>query len=221
MVEVTSRRAASIVINGLETTADKIRALAREGYLRAEIAEFLDIRYQHARKVMINAGILDGLSRGGSTVAMKAVPLSKERLTPPSPTPVSVLTNAGFIKLGDWIADHKGKIALSVPAPRDAGVYAFATEGLVRYVGLTLVGFDRRMQNYRGAHVRQRTSYRVNAVILEHIGAGTVVEIYLATPPATSWNGLPVITAAGLEAGLIELIQPPWNMMGVREGQKP
>jgi hypothetical protein len=211
------RRPASIVVQGLETTSNKIRALAREGYLRAEIAEFLDIRYQHARKVMIDAGILDGLSKGGATVPIEATPPSKVMGAPRSPTPVSVLTNAGFIKLGDWIADDKGKIALSVPAPRDPGVYAFATEGQVRYVGLTRVGFDRRMQNYRGAHVRQRTSHRINAVILEHIGAGTVVEIYLATPPATSWNGLPVTTAAGLEAGLIRLIQPPWNMMGVRE----
>lgn len=209
------RRAASIVVQQLETTSDKIRALAREGYLRAEIAEFLDIRYQHARKVMIDAGILDGLSRGG----VSTQPRIARGGGAPQFTPVDVLIRAGFIKLGEWIADAKGKIALSVPAPQDAGVYAFATDSLVRYVGLTRVGFDKRMQNYRAGHVRQRTSHRINAIILEHIGAGTLVEIYLATPPATTWNGLPVTTAAGLEAGLIELIQPPWNMMGVREGR--
>lgn len=73
-------------------------------------------------------------------------------------------------------------------------------------------------KNYRAGHVRQRTSHRVNAIIPEHIGAGTEVEIYLAMPPTTIWNGLPVTIAAGLEAGLIKLIQPPWNIMSV--GQK-
>jgi len=29
-----------------------------------------------------------------------------------------------------------------------------------------------------------------------------------------AWNGLPVNTAAGLEAGLIRLIRPEWNMLG-------
>lgn len=210
-----TRRAASLVVQGLETTSDKIRALAREGYLRSEIAQFLGIRYQHARKVMIDAGIMDGLSRGGATRTSKPRARFPATPKPRGPTPVSVLRDAGFIKLGNWIADDKGKLALSVQAPQDPGVYAFATEGLVRYVGLTQVGFNKRMQNYRVGHVRQRTSHRINAVILQHIGAGTVVEIYLAMPPAMDWNGLPINTAAGLEAGLIEMIQPPWNMMGV------
>ena len=209
------RRPAAIVVQELETTSDKIRALAREGYLRAEIAEFLDIRYQHARKVMIGAGILDGLSRG----ALSAQPSPPRGGGEPQFTPVDVLIRAGFIKLGEWVADEKGKIALSVPAPQYAGVYAFVTDHFVRYVGLTRVGFDKRMQNYRAGHVRQRTSHRINAIILEHIGAGTLVEIYLATPPAATWHGLPVNTAAGLETGMIELMQPPWNMMGVRDAR--
>jgi hypothetical protein len=32
----------------------------------------------------------------------------------------------------------------------------------------------------------------------------------------SEWNGLPVNTAAGLEAGLIELIGPIWNILGVQ-----
>ena len=34
------------VVEGLETTSDKIRALARSGYLRTEISKLLGIRYQ-------------------------------------------------------------------------------------------------------------------------------------------------------------------------------
>lgn len=216
-----AKRPASVVVQGLETTADKIRALAIEGYLRVEIAAFLDIRYQHARGVMLSAGITDGLSRGGSTVVVEkpksrttAAPSKPDR-APWKPTPISVLTDGGFVKLGEWQVTEEGTIALSAPAPRDPGVYAFATDGIVRYVGLTRAGFHKRMGNYRSGNPQQRTSHRINRVILEQVSAGTVVEIYLATPPAIDWSGLPINAAAGLEAGLIDLIQPPWNMMGV------
>ena len=56
---------------------------------------------------------------------------------------------------------------------------------------------------------------RINEIIGEHARVGTMVEIYIAVPPALEWNGLPIHTAAGLEAGLIDMIQPPWNRMGV------
>jgi hypothetical protein len=42
------------------------------------------------------------------------------------------------------------------------------------------------------------------------------VKVLVATPEPSEWNGLPVKTAAGLEAGLIERIGPIWNIMGVR-----
>lgn len=44
MDEVTAR---------LQTKSDKIRALAKAGYSRAEIARHLDIRYQHVRNVLV------------------------------------------------------------------------------------------------------------------------------------------------------------------------
>jgi hypothetical protein len=49
------------VTSGLATKSDKIRALAKSGYSRVEIAALLDIRYQHVRKVLLNAGIATGL----------------------------------------------------------------------------------------------------------------------------------------------------------------
>lgn len=42
---------------GLRTKADKIRTLGRAGYPRADIARFLDIRYQHVRNTLEAAGI--------------------------------------------------------------------------------------------------------------------------------------------------------------------
>jgi antitoxin component of MazEF toxin-antitoxin module len=41
----------------LPTKAEKIRALGRAGYNRADIARFLDIRYQHVRNTLEAAGI--------------------------------------------------------------------------------------------------------------------------------------------------------------------
>ena len=51
------------IVDGLETKSEKIRALAKAGYLRTEISRVLNIRYQHVRKVLTDAGITDGLQR--------------------------------------------------------------------------------------------------------------------------------------------------------------
>lgn len=45
------------VTAGLKTKSDKIRALSRHGVPTAEIARYLDIRYQHARNVLKQAGL--------------------------------------------------------------------------------------------------------------------------------------------------------------------
>lgn len=202
-------QAMSVVVAGLDTKSDKIRALLREGYLRTQVAEFLDISYQHVRKVAVDAGIKDGLQHG-IVVVPKREPAPKVR----EAIAVDVLLDAGFALLGTWRTTGAG-IGLSTPAPRDPGVYAFVVGGLVKYVGLTTSGFQRRMYNYQKPGATQRTSLRLNRLIAEQLGAGDAVEIYIAVPPPLEWNGLPINTAAGLEAGLIEMIQPPWNKMGV------
>jgi hypothetical protein len=200
----------SEIVEGLDSTADKIRALLREGYLRADVARFLDVRYQHVRGVAVAAGIDGGLQRGIEVVA-KSKPVPKV----PADVAIDVLLDAGFVRLGTWIADDAGGIALDTAAPRDAGVYVFVVDGIIKYIGVSRAGIRSRMSNYRAGQAGQRTSARVNQIINEHIGGGKIVEIYVAHPPAIEWNGLPVVTAAGLEAGLIKMIQPPWNKMGV------
>ena len=44
------------VVADLPTKAEKIRALARAGYDRTEIAVLLNIRYQNVRNVLVEAG---------------------------------------------------------------------------------------------------------------------------------------------------------------------
>ena len=42
------------ITDGLPTKSAKIRALDAKGYARADIARFLDIRYQHVRNVLVD-----------------------------------------------------------------------------------------------------------------------------------------------------------------------
>lgn len=214
------------VTAGLTTKSDMIRALARAGYLRAEIASFLAIRYQHVRKVLLDAGISEGLSRGSTTrVELEREPVEVEvegadvvGEAPARPvTSWEVLLRAGFHFFGECQSAEDGFI-FDVKATTDAGVYAFVVEDIIMYVGLTQKGLRQRLEGYRRGHERQRTNYRVKALILEALAAGKRVKVLVATPEPTEWNGLPVMTAAGLEAGLISRIQPSWNILGVGRG---
>jgi len=200
------------IVSDLETTSEKIRALARAGYLRTDISKFLGIRYQHVRKVLIDAGIKEGLQRPvkmeRSTDTIEVQP--SERV----PTPPSVLLSAGFQIVGAWqLVD--GKLECSGRAPADAGVYAFIVDGAVAYVGVTQNGFQARMDRYRRGHAGQKTNARVNALIRKAVEEGKAVSVMTAIPPSLEWNGMPIDGAAGLEAGLIRFVQPTWNIQGI------
>jgi len=210
--EIKPRKSAEEITRGLETTSDKIRALARAGYLRTEISRLLSIRYQHVRNVLVDAGIEGGLQNSvemeRSSDTIEVHPSERE------PTPPSVLLEAGFQALGEWrLAD--GKLELDSRAPAGPGVYAFILEEAVVYVGVTQNGLRTRMDQYRQGHSGQRTNARINGLIRQALEAGERVTAMIATPPAQEWNSLPVDGSAGLEVGLIELIQPLWNMRGV------
>jgi hypothetical protein len=97
------RLQADHVMAGLKTTSDKIRALGRSGYARKEISILLDKRYQHVRKVLLDAGITGGLRR-----QVKAVrePVMVDAAAPPrEATSCDVLLRAGFRVVGEWIQD--------------------------------------------------------------------------------------------------------------------
>ena len=73
---------------GLSTKSDKIRALARHGVPTAEIARYLDIRYQHARNVLVT----EGLHRPRAVTHAPAHGEGfAEPATPAVPQPVSAL----------------------------------------------------------------------------------------------------------------------------------
>jgi hypothetical protein len=150
---MSDRKPVEEVTCGLTTTSDKIRGLARAGYQRTEISRMLGIRYQHVRKVLVDAGIEGGLRRAiemeRSSDPIEVQPSERE------PTPPSVLLNAGFRLLGEWRL-AEGKLELDGQAPGDPGVYAFVLGDTVVYVGVTQNGLRARMDQYRLGHSGQR-----------------------------------------------------------------
>lgn len=209
------------LVHDLPTTADRIRALALAGYLRTEIAEHLGIRYQQVRQVLERSGIDLGRTRLAPTKAAQCEDgpaweggaSEVGLLEPMSP---ARLIDAGFELLGRWRSVGDGGFELDCVVTSDPGVYVFAVDGMIRYVGLTQSGLRGRMAHYVRGHERQRTSARVKGLILAALAAGSIVEILVATPTDTLWNGLPVLTAPSLEAGLIRMIRPAWNKQGLR-----
>lgn len=206
---------------GLETKSDMIRALTRAGYMRTEIANLMGIRYQHVRKVLVDAGITDGFNLR-EEVRLEREPViveasDEDSTSGSTETSWEVLLRAGFRFLGEWKGENE-EFQIDAEAPVDAGVYAFVVDDVVTYVGLTQRGLRARLDGYRRGYERQKTNARVKALIPDALASDKRVKVLVAVPLASEWNGLPVNTAAGLEAGPISMIQPAWNILGVSGG---
>ena len=211
---MNERRPAEEIVQGLETTSDKIRALANGGYDRADLATYLNIRYQHVRNVLLRSGITGGLR---SDVQAEREPVEVTSAPPPRvDTSWDVLTHAGFQFLGEWTREPESTLRLDSNAPMSPGVYAFVVDDIVVYVGLKLNSLRGRLDQYRRGHEGQLTSARINDLIAQTLSGGKRVKVLVATPEPLEWNDLPVNTAASLEAGLIEMIRPAWNIKGAR-----
>jgi hypothetical protein len=178
----------------------------------SEVANTLGISYQHVRNVLLRSGIAGGMRREAEA---EREPVEVEALPAPRADTLSaVLTDAGFQLIGEWIQDPVTKIRFDGKAPSTPGVYAFTVDEIVVYVGLTLTGLRTRFDQYRRGHKGQKTSSRINGRIGQTLRDGKKVRVLVATPQRSEWQDLPVNTAAGLEAGLIEMIRPSWNIRG-------
>ncbi len=94
------RSSPEAVTQGLVRKSEKIRALARAGFLRTEIARMLGIRCQHVRSVLIAAETVDGLARPSRrkvVVSDHATPETRARVSPRSRvegSAATILSNA-------------------------------------------------------------------------------------------------------------------------------
>ena len=64
-LDTQARRKMDRLVTGLTTKAAKIRTLDRAGYKRADIARYLDIRYQHVRNVLLRSAGGEVLKKAG------------------------------------------------------------------------------------------------------------------------------------------------------------
>jgi hypothetical protein len=199
------------VTTGLTTTAARIRALAEAGYYQAEIGKLLNVRYQHVRKVLIDAGLNTRFSPRvlveRDPILVDDAPLAHEEAS------WEILLRAGFEFIGEWIAEPETGIQLDVLAPIEPGVYSFVVNDLVMYVGSTNNSLRTRLNQYGVGQLgprRHRTEVLVKNLIAEALSNGEKVKILFAMPKPLEWHGLPVSTAAGLEVALIEKIRPAW-----------
>jgi hypothetical protein len=198
---------------GLLTISAKIRALAQSGHQRTEISKVLGIRYRHVRNVLVGSSSTED---DRPQVAVAREPVMVDTAPPPrEDTLFEVLMDGGFALLGQWSLEPDDTIRLDAKASSENGVYAFVVDYIVVYVGLTNSGFRTTLDQYRRGDERQRTRARVKKCIVEALSKGHQVKVFGATPEFLEWNGLPVLTAAGLEAGLIRMIRPAWNITGI------
>ncbi|OBQ67975.1 GIY-YIG nuclease family protein [Mesorhizobium erdmanii] len=181
--------------------SEKIRELAKSGMSTAEIARTLGIRYQFAYNVLRTEGC-------GLTPAAKSVVATGGK----PPLQVSDLLAGGFEHVGSWILSRDQRLVVDRELPKAVGVYAFAKQDVVLYVGVATMGLAKRLYFYGRPGVSQRTSLRINAIMINELVTHPKIDVYAAIPPDLEWNGLPVHGSAGLELGLIKKYALPWNM---------
>ena len=123
------------------------------------------------------------------------------------------LLEIGFEPAGHWRQSADGiDCELFRHASQRNILYAFVSDGQVKYVGKTVQPLRTRMAGYRKPALTQTTNVRNNAKIKALLQAGAAVDI-LALPD----NGLlhygqfHVNLAAGLEDNIISVLNPEWN----------
>jgi hypothetical protein len=128
----------------------------------------------------------------------------------------SKLIEGGFLHIGAWEADSDGSIKFKgkESISSEPGVYTYAIDDIVHYVGSAQRGLKKRLRHYEIAKTL-RTVHRVRNEILLLLAAGQSVEVLVMVPPPLSLNGhLPIDSVAGLEEGLIRSFRPSWNRRG-------
>ncbi len=192
------------------STSENIRALAREGLATTEIAKQLGIRYQHVYNVLKADGRQPNALGSNADARGSSVRPARSNLKPQ--LSVSELLAGGFVFSSRWILSDTGGLVLDHALAKTVGVYAFARDGVVMYIGVATMGLAKRLYFYGKPGITQRTSLRLNGIIKEQLQTVPCIEIYTAAPPDLDWNGLPVHGSAGLELGLIKKYLLPWNM---------
>jgi hypothetical protein len=145
-------------MKGLTTKSDKIRVLARHGVATADIARYLDIRYQHARNVLLRCGLhapQSAVERSKEALPATAAEHAWVDLSNDGSLRIpSELLNAAGLELGSSVHVRVGKDCLEVMS--DAAALKRAQQIVSAYVppGVSLVDeliAERRLESRREA----------------------------------------------------------------------
>jgi hypothetical protein len=122
-----------------------------------------------------------------------------------------------FEKTGTWRRNEQGQAICDGPIPTSPGVYLFIVGGAVKYVGSALKSLHSRMRSYERRQRDQKSRRPVHLQLGRAIEKHSIVEVHtlvIKNPIKSDPTGLPIDYAIGLEAGLIQALDPEWNRRG-------
>jgi len=131
------------------------------------------------------------------------------------------LIEIGFQCVGHWKLDGDRLVYELTSQMKTPNVlYAFVSNGEVKYIGKTTQPLKGRMASYQNPGPTQSTNIKNNENIKMLLEADEAVDIFvLPDSGLLHYGGFHINLAAGLEDGLISKISPPWN--GKRTGKSP
>jgi len=122
------------------------------------------------------------------------------------------LTSIGFKPAGEWhLENDKPRCRIDDCGALSQILYAFVIDGQVMYIGKSIRTLRQRMYNYMNPGPTQPTNIANNARIAEALRANKTIHLYVFQPDPSTYQGIPLNLAAGLEDGLIAAFKPPWN----------
>ena len=128
----------------------------------------------------------------------------------------------GFKYAGNWELQDK-QIACNFKShSSDKNVlYAFVSNGEVKYIGKTTQKLSSRFSGYRNPSKTQSTNIKNNENIKRLLINEEPIDVFvLPDNGLLNYGGFSINLAAGLEDSLIEHLSPPWNDSGVNRKQK-
>lgn len=131
---------------------------------------------------------------------------------------LSDLLNIGFVYMGEWqlhdqlsIEWHESQETLALLDSKPA-LYAFAENGILKYVGKTAKKLKERLKQYVNPGNSQSTNIKCNKNIRRALDNDNIVQVFGFSPDACLQYGkFGISIPAGLEDALIKELAPLWN----------
>lgn len=123
------------------------------------------------------------------------------------------ILSIGFTYAGSWSMSGNGiQLELNHYSTSKNILYAFISDGQVRYIGKTTQPLTKRLYGYQNPGATQSTNIKNNRNISQTLSSGGTVDIFvLPDNGLLHYGGFHVNLAAGLEDSLIEALNPDWN----------